>query len=69
MSDEADFLSGYPAIGAFLGITPRQAKHRALTGSIPVFKQGRTPCATKSGLRAYLARQMAQAERSSGNSI
>lgn len=62
MSDDADLLSGYPAIARFLGITARQAKHRALSGSIPVFKQGRTPCATKSGLRAYLARQMAQAE-------
>lgn len=62
MNTDADFLYGYEAIAAFLGLTPRQAKHRALTGTIPTFKQGRTPCATKSGLRAYLARQMAQAE-------
>lgn len=66
MDADVDLLSGYDAIARFLGITARQAKHRALSGAFPTFKQGGVRCATKSGLRAYLARQMAQAERSAG---
>lgn len=56
--NEADLLTGYEAIGKFLGWTARQVKHRALSGQLPTFKFGRTPCATKPALRAYLASQM-----------
>lgn len=62
MHSDTDLLGGYEAIGAFLGLTAQQVKFRARKKLIPIFYQGRTPCATKSGLRAYLARQMAQAE-------
>ena len=62
MATDSDLLSGYDQIGAFIGLSPRQAQHRALTGTLPVFKMGRATCATKSGLRAWLSRQMAQAE-------
>ncbi|GJE77235.1 hypothetical protein [Methylorubrum suomiense] len=65
MTDQdSDVLTGYEAIGKFLGWTARQAKHRALSGDLPTFKFGRTPCATKSALRAYLAKRMTQAEAS-----
>lgn len=59
---DSDLLSGYEQIGAFIGLSARQAQHRALSGTLPVFKMGRATCATKSGLRAYLARQMTIAE-------
>lgn len=62
MIDDSDVLTGEEAIGAFLGWKPRTVRYRASLGEIPTFKIGRTRCATKSGLRAYLARQMAQAE-------
>jgi len=62
MTTDHDLLTGYEQIGAFIGLSPRQAQHRALTGTLPVFKMGRATCATKSGLRGWLARQMAQAE-------
>lgn len=62
MSTDADLLSGYDEIAAYVGLTPRQAQHRALSGSLPTFKMGRTTCATKSGLRSWLAKQMTQAE-------
>ena len=58
----ADLLWGYEAIGEFLGLGTQAVKHRARKGQLPVFKRGRTPCATKSGLRAWLAKQMTQAE-------
>lgn len=58
----ADLLSGYEEIGSYVGLTARQAKHRALSGTLPTFKMGRLTCATKSGLRAWLAKQMTQAE-------
>jgi len=62
MTTDHDLLSGYEQIGAFIGLSPRQAQHRALTGTLPVFKMGRATCATKSGLRSWLARQMTMAE-------
>lgn len=61
---DTDLLTGYEDIGKFLGWTARQVKHRALSGQLPVFKRGRTPCSTKSGLRAWLAKNMSQAEAS-----
>ena len=61
--DEVDLLTGYQEIGDFLGWTARQAKHRALSGELPTFKFGRTPCARRSTLTAWMARQEAQAER------
>lgn len=66
-STDRDFLAGYEAIGEFLGWTARQVKHRALTGQLPIFKMGRTPCATKSGLRAWLSEQMTSGAQKGGN--
>lgn len=59
---ESDFLYGYPAIGLFLGLKARQVQHRVQSKQLPVFRQGRIPCATKSALRAWLAKQMQAAE-------
>lgn len=64
MSDESDVLTGEAEIGAFLGWKPRTVRYRAGLGEIPTFKVGRTRCATKSALRAWLAKQMSQAEAS-----
>lgn len=61
--NEADLLTGYEAIGKFLGWTPRQVKHRTLSGQLPTMTFGRVRCATKTALREYLAKQMNQSER------
>lgn len=56
LNDEAsDLLYGLNAIAAYLRMRPRQAKHRALRGEIPTFKMGRSVCARKATLKAWLA--------------
>lgn len=60
--DDTDLLTGYVQIAAFLGWKSRTVRHRAANGELPTFKIGRTPCATKSALRSWLAKQMTQAE-------
>lgn len=64
---DTDLLAGYAAIGAFLGFNAQQTKHRARKGQIPVFKMGRTPCATKTALSGWLAKQMASGAQKGGN--
>lgn len=59
MNDESDVLTGEVAIGAFLGWSARTVRYRAGLGEIPTFKIGRTRCATKTALRAWLHKQMA----------
>jgi hypothetical protein len=58
-NETSGFLYGLEAIGGFLGMTAKQAKHRALAGQIPTFKMGRSVCATKQALSAWLAEQEA----------
>lgn len=60
--NEPDLLTGYREISAFLGWKPRTVRYRAGRADIPMFRVGRVQCATKSALRLWLARQMAQAE-------
>ena len=59
--DSADLLYGFEAIGSFLGITPRQAKHRAAAGDMPTFKLGHHVCARRASLREWLAEEEASA--------
>lgn len=60
-TEEGDLLYGVASIAGFLGIRPRQAKHRAASGHIPTFKVGDTVCARRSALRRWLAEQEAAA--------
>ena len=62
MTEDSDVLTGEVAIGKFLGWKPRTVRYRASLGEIPTFKIGRTRCATKSNLRAWLSKQAAMAE-------
>ncbi|MFG1461753.1 DNA-binding protein [Xanthobacter sp. DSM 24535] len=55
--DGSDLLSGIAAIAQHLSITPRQAKHRIATCALPIFRMGRTICARKSTLTAWMAEQ------------
>ena len=63
-SGRPDLLYGLDAIAGHLGMTPRQAKHRALTKLIPTFKIERTVCARRSSLDAWLSEQEAKARQS-----
>jgi hypothetical protein len=67
MHPEQDLLYGVPAIATFLGIRPRQAKHRVATGEIPSFRIGESICARRSTLTAWLAEREAEAQRSRSN--
>ncbi|MDB5596243.1 MAG: hypothetical protein JWM36_3204 [Hyphomicrobiales bacterium] len=60
-NDRSDLLSGYEEIGAYLGWTTRQAKHRAATGGLPTFKIGNIVCARRSSLDAWIAEREAEA--------
>ncbi len=61
MADETegkgDLLYGAAAIGEYLGISERQARHRVDTGEIPTFRIGKTICSRRSTLDAWLAEQ------------
>lgn len=57
-----DLLHGTQAIADYLGLTARQAKHRAATGELPFFKLSRMICSTRSSLNAWLASRMAGGE-------
>lgn len=62
---QADLLYGVKAIGAFLGLTERQAQHRIDDGDLPTFRLGGkargTICARRSSLRSHLANLERQA--------
>ncbi|WP_018264033.1 hypothetical protein [Methylobacterium sp. WSM2598] len=53
--DRLDILAGYEAISDFVGIPVSKLKYRAKIGSIPLFHLGRTPCARRDALRAWIA--------------
>jgi hypothetical protein len=55
MSEPADLLYGFEAIGEHLGITGRQAEHLASKGGLPTFRLGRRVAARKSSLAAWLS--------------
>ncbi len=61
MTDETpgkgDLLYGAAAIGEYLGISERQARHRVDTETIPNFRIGKTICSRRSTLDAWLAEQ------------
>ena len=50
-----DLLYGADAIGAYLGLTARQVRHRCYNGEMPHFKIGGNVCARKSTLDRWLA--------------
>ena len=50
----ADLLYGCEAIGEYLGLTRKQLQHRIAEKRIPHFRVGKTICATRSTLRAWL---------------
>ncbi|KTQ92682.1 hypothetical protein NS226_15330 [Aureimonas ureilytica] len=56
-ADAADLLYGVSAIATYLGIRPRQAKHRLTTGEIPSFRIGENICARRSLLTEWLDAQ------------
>ncbi|GGC70755.1 DNA-binding protein [Chelatococcus reniformis] len=55
----ADLLSGWIAIGKHLGMKPDAARHLARTSGLPTFKLGKTVCARRSTLNAWLAEREA----------
>ena len=57
--ETSDILHGYKEVGAFLRMTPKQIEHRVRAGEVPHFKLGRTVCARRSTLNAWLADQEA----------
>jgi hypothetical protein len=59
---QGDLLYGVPSIAAFLGVRTRQASHRIASGSIPTFKIGKSICARRSSLAAWLRAQETPAE-------
>lgn len=64
MSDQRGrLLMGWDGIGGYLGLTPRQVRHLASRGLLPVFKlpKSKLPCARPDSLEAYLASQEAAA--------
>lgn len=58
-NDTADLLYGVPAIAAFLELREKQVRNRIEQGAIPSFKLGRTVCARRTTLRAWIAEQEA----------
>ncbi len=52
-----DILKGADAIGAFLGLSRRQAYHAVSAGHLPTFKIGAIICARKSTLTGWIAAQ------------
>ena len=54
---ELDILSGHKAISTFLGLTTRQVEWHDEKGNLPTFKLGRTVCARKSKLLAWVQEQ------------
>jgi excisionase family DNA binding protein len=60
--NEADLLYGVAAIAMHLNLTRRQVYHLAASGTLPTFKVGgKTVCARKSTLNAWLKDQEARA--------
>lgn len=52
-----DLLYGVPAIGEFLGIKTRQARHLCEIGRVPNFKVGKMVCSRRTMLSAWLDEQ------------
>jgi len=53
--DDADLLYGLPAIAGQLGLSNDQVRHLAKSHGLPTFKLGRSVCARRSTLMAWLA--------------
>lgn len=58
---DSDVLYQVSAIAAFLGMPEKAARHRIATGEIPTFKIGRSICARRSTLNAWIAEREATA--------
>ena len=51
---KADLLYGCAAIGEFLDLSAYQVQHQVDAGRIPHFRIGKTICATRAALTAWL---------------
>ncbi len=60
---QSDHLHHWPAIAAHFGIKPDAARHLAKTQELPMFRIGKTVCASRAALDKWLT---ARAGRSSG---
>lgn len=59
----ADVLHGVPAIAAEMRLNPRQVYHLKEQHGLPTFKIGRTVCARRSAIQAWLAEREAAARQ------
>lgn len=59
--ESSDLLTGYAAIGSFLGWKARTVRHLASRGEMPIFNVGGKCCARRSTLNAWLAEREAAA--------
>ena len=57
----SDLLTGYAAIGAHLGWSPRTTRHHVDRGHLPIVRIGQTPCARRSSLDRWLSAMEAEA--------
>lgn len=61
--DRLDLLTGFKAIGEYLGWSYRQAQYRSSIGDLPTFKLGHHVCARRSTLREWAEKVEAKAIR------
>lgn len=55
MASDSDLLYGLPAIAGQLGLRCDQVRHLAKKHGLPVFRVGRSVCARRSSLVAWVA--------------
>lgn len=60
-SENEDLLYGVPAIAEAFKWKPRQVYHLKEKHGLPTFKMGRTVCALKSEVRAWITKQAGRA--------
>lgn len=61
-----DVLYGVPAIAEAFKLTPRQVTHLKNTHGLPTYKIGKTVCARRGAVAAWLKAQETAATESSG---
>ena len=58
---------GAREIAAFLGVKPRQVFHLINTDRLPIFREGRVVCSTRSALNSWVAERDAAARKTPAN--
>jgi excisionase family DNA binding protein len=61
--ERSELLHGVQDIAAYLGLTDRQVERHIARSGLPVFRLGRTVCARRSTLEAWLAELERQTRR------